>query len=52
MTHVCDSPVQTEIFFRVIWFIQRTKWTNWLGKRFIRFDERVWTGESRTCITV
>jgi len=28
-----------------------TKLTSWLGKRFVHFDERVRTGESRTRIT-
>jgi len=35
----------------VIWLSQRTKLTNWLGKRFVHFDKRVRTGESRTRIT-
>jgi len=26
-----------QIFFRVIWFIQQTKWTSWLWKRFVHF---------------
>jgi len=33
---VRDSPLRTVgSFFRVIWFIQKTKWTSWLGKRFV-----------------
>ncbi len=35
------------IFFRVNLFVSFVEWTKWLGKRFVHFDERVRTGESR-----